>query len=62
MAGAALTPRVRLMAVCARVRESTTEAGVYHLRGVRQGIVAQVFPYVIFRLWLFTAVRGHTGE
>lgn len=41
------------MAVCARVRESTTEAGVYHLRGVRQGIVAQVFPFAAFRLWLF---------
>jgi hypothetical protein len=46
MAAAALTPRVRLMAACDHVRESTTEAGVYHLRGVRQGIVAQVFPFV----------------
>ena len=41
------------MAVCDRVRESTTEAGVYHLRGVRQGIAVQVFPFVAFRLWLF---------
>src|SRR5881394_1957103 len=46
MAAALLTPRVRLMTVCDRVRESDTEAGVYHLRGVRQGIVAQAFPFV----------------
>jgi len=32
---AALTPRVRLVTVCDRVRESLTEAGLYHLRGVR---------------------------
>jgi hypothetical protein len=41
------------MAVCDRVRESTTEAGVYHLRGVRQRSAAQVFPFVALRLWLF---------
>jgi hypothetical protein len=39
MAAAVLTPRVRLMTVCDRVRESATEAGVYHLRGVRQRIL-----------------------
>ncbi len=50
---AALTPRVRLMAVCDGVRESQTEAGVFHLRGVRQGIRATAFPVVPSRLWLF---------
>jgi hypothetical protein len=41
---AALTPRVWLMAVCDRVRESTTEGGVYHLRGVRQ--IKELLPLV----------------
>jgi hypothetical protein len=58
MAAAALTPRVRLMAVCDQVRESTAEAGVYHLRGVRQGIAAQVFPFAAFRLWLFLVLSS----
>ena len=58
MAAAALTPRVRLVAVCDRVRESTTEAGVYHLRGVRQSIAAQVFPFVASRLWLFLVLSS----
>ena len=55
---AALTPRVRLVAVCDRVRESLTEAGVYHLRGVRQGIAAQAFPFVAFRPWLFLVLSS----
>ena len=59
MAAAVLTPRVRLMAVCDRVRESDTETGVYHLRGVRQRIVAQAFPFAPFRLWLFTVLTSH---
>jgi hypothetical protein len=50
---AALTPRVRLMAVCEGVRESQMEADVFHLRGVRQGITADGFPFVASRLWLF---------
>ena len=58
MAAAALAPCVRLMAVCDRVRESTTEAGVYHLRGVRQSIVARVFPLIAFRLWLFLVLSS----
>lgn len=58
MAAAALTPRVRLMAVCDRVRESTTEAGVYHLRGLRQGIAAQAFPFVASGLWLFLVLSS----
>jgi hypothetical protein len=59
MAGAVLTPRVRLMTVCDRVRESDTEAGVYHLRGVRQRIVAQAVPFVAFRLWVFVVLSSH---
>jgi hypothetical protein len=40
MAAAALTPRVRIMAICDGVRESKTEAGVFHLKGVRQWMIA----------------------
>jgi hypothetical protein len=58
MAAAALTPRVRLTTVCDRVRESDTEVGVYHLRGVRQGIVAPAFPFTPFRLWLFLVLSS----
>jgi hypothetical protein len=59
MPAAVLTPRVRLMTVCDRVRESNTEAGVYHLRGVRQRIVAEVFPFVASRPWLFLVLSSH---
>jgi hypothetical protein len=62
MAGAALTPRVRIMAVCDRVRASTTESGVFHLRGVRQGIHAAAFPFVPYRLSLFLLLSSpHAG-
>jgi hypothetical protein len=53
MAAAALTPRVRLMAVCDGVRESKIETGVFNLKGVRQSLAANVFPYTLSRLWLF---------
>ena len=46
MAAAPLMPRVRLMATCDGVRESRFEAGVFHLKGVRQGMNADVFPFV----------------
>jgi len=52
-AAAAITPRVRLMAVCDGVRESKAEDGVFNLKGVRRRIVATSFPYVPARLWLF---------
>src|SRR5438270_3598966 len=58
MAAAGLTPRVRLVTVCDRVRESRTEPGVYHLRGVRQRIVASVFPFAASRLWLFLVLSS----
>jgi hypothetical protein len=53
MAAAVLTPRIRLLAICDGVRESNTEAGVFHVRGLRQRIVAPSFPFVPSRLWLF---------
>ena len=53
MSPAAVTPRIRLMAVCDGVRESKTESGVFHLRGVRHTIVADGFPFVPARLCLF---------
>jgi hypothetical protein len=59
MAATALTPRVRLATVCDRVGESLTEAGVYHLRGVRQRIVASAFPLAASRLWLFLVLSSH---
>ena len=59
MAAAALTPRVRLVTICDRVRESLSEVGVYHLRGVRQQVVAPAFPFVASRLWLFLVLSSH---
>jgi|SRR5260370_25268673 len=53
MAAAALMQRVRIMAICDGVRESKIEAGVFHLKGVRQGITAGAFPFAPSRLWLF---------
>lgn len=53
MAGASLTPRVRLMAICDRVRESKSEPGVFDLRGVRQSLHADAFPFIPSQLWLF---------
>ena len=47
MAAASLTPRVRIMAICDGVRESKIEAGVYHLKGVRQSITADAFPFAV---------------
>jgi len=53
MAAAVVTPRIRLMTVCDGVRESRIEAGVYHVKGLRQRIVAQAFPFAPLSLWLF---------
>lgn len=52
MPAAALTPRIRLMAVCDGVRESKKEDGVFHVKGLRQRIEAQVFPFAPASLWL----------
>lgn len=48
-----LAPRVRIMAVCDGIRESRMEPGVYHLKGVRQGLAARAFPFMPRRLWLY---------
>jgi hypothetical protein len=53
MAAAALTPRVRMMAICDGVRPSKIEADVFHLKGVRQAMTARAFPFVPVQLWLF---------
>ncbi len=58
MPAAVLTPRVRLATVCDRARESPTEPGVYHLRGVRQRIAAPAFPFSPIRLWLFLVLSS----
>ena len=52
-AAVALTPRVRIMVICDEVRRSKTEVGVFHLKGVRQEITAEVCPFVPERLQLF---------
>lgn len=44
-AAVALTPRVRIMVICDEVRRSKVEAGVFHLKGVRQEITARAFPF-----------------
>lgn len=58
MADVALTPRVRILAICDGVRESTAEAGVFHLKGVRQAITAAAIPFVPARLWLFVLLSS----
>jgi hypothetical protein len=50
---AALTPRVRTMVICDRLRESKTEAGVFDLKGVRPSIFANAIPFSRRKLWLF---------
>ena len=63
MAAAVLTPRVRLMTVCDGGRESKAEAGVFHVKGLRQRIVAQGFPFVPARLRLFLVFSSvRSGE
>src|SRR5262249_48616057 len=63
MAAAALTPRVRTMVICDGVRESKMEVDVFHLKGVRRRIVANGFPFVPRRLWLFLVMSSlRSGE
>lgn len=58
MAAVALTPRVRMMAICDGVRESKTEVDVFHLKGVRQAVTADAFPFFPRRLWLFLVLTS----
>lgn len=63
MTAAALTPRVRMMAICDRVRESRIEAGVFDLKGVRQQMIADAFPFAPRRLRLFLVLSSpQAGE
>jgi len=63
MAGAVLTPRVRIMAICDGVRESRTESGVFNLKGLRQEIASDAYPFVPSRLWLLLLLSSpRTGE
>jgi len=50
------------MTVCDSARESNTEAGVYHLRGARQRVVPQGFPFVASRLWLFLVLQDRQSH
>ncbi len=45
MAVAAITPRVRSIAICDEVIASDIEDGVFTLEGVRQRILAEIFPW-----------------
>jgi hypothetical protein len=46
MSAAALTPRVRILAVCDEALPSEIEDGVFTLEGVRQGFTAKSSPCV----------------
>lgn len=46
------------MALCDGVRENKTEAGVFHLRSVRQGVRAGSLPFAPSRLWLFLVLTS----
>jgi hypothetical protein len=41
------------MTICDWIRESRTEAGVFHVKGLRHRIIARAFPFAPARLWLF---------
>ena len=63
MAGVALTPRVRLMALCDGVKESPLETDVFNLKGVRHQKTVAGFPFVTSRLWLFLVFsNARTGS
>jgi hypothetical protein len=46
MAVAAITPRVRIMAICDEVLPSDIETDVYTIEGVRQHLTADSFPAI----------------
>ena len=51
------------MAICDGVRASKIEAEVFHLKGVRQGLMAPAFPFTPARLWLFLVLSSpRAGE
>ena len=58
---AALTPRVRLMAICDGIRESKNEAGVFDLKGLRQGVRVSSFPFTPRSLHLLVLLSNPRG-
>ena len=52
MSAVALTPRVRILAVCDQALPSEIEDGVFTLEGVRQGFTVESFP-CIRTLWVY---------
>src|SRR5215467_4311647 len=56
---AALTPRVRMMAICDGVRESKLEAGTFNLKSVRDKLTTRGFPFIPSQLWLFLVLSSH---
>ncbi len=49
--------------ICDGVRESKREADVFHVKGVRQAITADAFPFIPARLWLFLVLSSpRAGE
>jgi hypothetical protein len=66
MSVAALTPRVRIMAVCDEVAPSTTEPGVFTLEGVRQqasvGACPARCPVSVFLLLSNPRAGTHDGS
>ena len=58
MATVGLIPRVRIMVVCDRARASKVEADVFDLKGVRQTIHANAFPFAPSPLWLYLVLSS----
>jgi hypothetical protein len=63
MSAAALVPRVWDLVLCDRARHSREEDEVYNLRGVRNEIVADRFPFRLRSLWFFLVLSSpRTGK
>ncbi len=66
MSAAALTPRVRILAVCDEAVRSEIEENVFTLEGVRQGFHAEVFPCIrtlgVYLLLSYPRVGSFNGQ
>lgn len=58
MSAASITPRVRTILLCNRVRESAREEVVFDLKGVRDSLAAESFPYRPRHLALFLVLTS----
>jgi hypothetical protein len=58
MSAAALVPRLWDLVLCDRARRSREEDGVYNLRGVRNFLVADRFPFRPRSLWFFLVLSS----